>query len=229
MLDKKGSDVMPKTGRPKICVVSRDRDFASFFSLEAQACSCSVITLEAPPEETEHYALIILDDRVGYCFASDCQVITVLAGDRKKLEKKETSGILYWNWPVSIKTVRKTYEALFGTNEELVPNVNETDTREETVFLFSDGSYRILYKNQVISLTENEWRILHTLGEAKGNPISRAQLSTLLSSNAGNAVDVHICHLRKKIEGPFGKRLILTVRNRGYLLKANIIKKAELV
>ncbi len=223
---------MSKTGRPKICVISRDQDMASFFSLEAQACSCAVTVLKAPPEEVGDYGLIFVDDRAGYCFSehSDCQIITVRMKSFKRYDKKEGNGLMVWDWPISVKTLRETYEALWGRCAKSVEKPEpEISMSAETIFLFSDHSCRILYRNQVISLTESEWRILCALGKAEGDSISRIQLSSLISSNVGNAVDVHICHLRKKIEEPFGKKLIFTVRNQGYFIKAKIIEKAELV
>ena len=223
---------MSKTERPSVCVVSRDRDWASFFSLEARACYCTVTILETPPEETGNYDLILLDDRVGYCFSdcSGCRVITVRMKNETPLARTEETGSV-WTWPVSIQLLHETYESLFGrqTPHMAEEKTGERNENEEKIFLFSDGSHRVLYRNQVIVLTESEWMILVALGKGNASPVSREQIGLLLSSDGGNAPDVHICHLRKKLEDPFGKKLICTIRNQGYLLKANMIEKAELV
>ncbi len=69
-----------------------------------------------------------------------------------------------------------------------------------------------------VTLTPAELAILSRLWASRGEPVSRDELSTLLGGG-GNSVDVYICHLRRKIEKPLGRRMITTVRGRGYVLE----------
>jgi len=120
-----------------------------------------------------------------------------------------------WEWPISVLTVRQTYES--SSLEESLP----TKRREwETVaiYLLSEGERRVLYRNRTISLTDREWRILRTLGDAEGKFVSLGALAERMGASDGNAVKVHLCHLRKKLEEPFGIRALETARGRGYRL-----------
>ena len=72
-------------------------------------------------------------------------------------------------------------------------------------------------------MTHSEWLVLKLLSDRGGEPVERSELSLLFEGTQGNIADVHICHLRKKLETPFGIRLIETVRGKGYALKAKSI------
>lgn len=68
-----------------------------------------------------------------------------------------------------------------------------------------------------VALTPAEWAIYGCLAEHRGETVSREVLQALLGTLAGgNRVEVHMCHLRSKLEKPQGVRLIETVRGRGY-------------
>ena len=221
---------MQEKRNAKICVVSEDQDVADFFALEAMALDCSVMVQRKPPEETTSFDLIVLDSRAGYCFSEreTCRVISVLFGEQAQLPKKAEEERVLWYWPVSVQEVREAYLSVLHHDRAEGNDKRNFGEPVETIFFFTDDSYRILYRNQVIHLTENEWRILRHLGEGEGNPLSRETFSSIVDMKGGNALDVHICHLRKKLEDPFGKKLIFTVRNRGYLIKASLKEMAEL-
>ncbi|MCS7023803.1 MAG: response regulator transcription factor [Bryobacteraceae bacterium] len=72
-----------------------------------------------------------------------------------------------------------------------------------------------------IELTAMEFHILDVLARAAGRVVSRDEISTVLYQREATAyersLDVHISHLRKKIEGP-GAPVIKTVRGVGYCL-----------
>ena len=74
-----------------------------------------------------------------------------------------------------------------------------------------------------VELTRREFDLLHYLLENKGKVISR---ESLLDNVWGfdfvgetNAVDVYIRFLRSKIDEPFGKKWIHTVRGVGYVIR----------
>lgn len=80
----------------------------------------------------------------------------------------------------------------------------------------TDGVLSILGKP--VPLTPAEAAILNCLYTRRGEAVSRAELSALLGGG-GNSVEVYICKLRAKIEKPLGRRMILTVRGKGYRLE----------
>ena len=75
---------------------------------------------------------------------------------------------------------------------------------------------------QAIELTRTEFSLLRRLIEAQGQPVSRTELLQSvwnLDFDPGtNVVDVHIRRLRKKVDSPFSRPLIHTVRGSGYAL-----------
>lgn len=70
-----------------------------------------------------------------------------------------------------------------------------------------------------VELTHREYNILETLVRMRGAVVSRATLYEIVvdehDDSMSNLLDVHVCHLRKKL----GKDLIKTVRGRGYILE----------
>lgn len=77
--------------------------------------------------------------------------------------------------------------------------------------------------NVVIKLTLQEFKLLQLLMENKNKVISRSQiLDTVWGINYDsntNVVDVYISYLRNKIDANFNKKLIQTVKGRGYLIR----------
>ena len=76
----------------------------------------------------------------------------------------------------------------------------------------------VVYKNMRIPLTESEWKVLVCLASSEGEAVSRESLRALFDTSDGNISDVYICHLRRKLEDPFGEKMIRTVRGKGYML-----------
>jgi two-component system response regulator CpxR len=75
--------------------------------------------------------------------------------------------------------------------------------------------------NEPVSLTSIEFDILQCLARAAGKVVSRDALATTLyqreASPFERSLDVHISHLRKKLEDG-DEEFIHTVRGSGYLL-----------
>ncbi len=71
--------------------------------------------------------------------------------------------------------------------------------------------------DRAVTLTPAEWAVFVCLYENRGVAVSRETLGELLSGG-GNSVEVYVCHLRRKLEKPLGRRLFGTVRGKGYIL-----------
>ena len=105
------------------------------------------------------------------------------------------------------------------TIKELIPHKKEIALDENKNFtLDSDESSLELFGKKV-HLSKNEYAMLDKLAENVGLPVSREELNKVLSSSVGNMCDVYICHLRAKLESVSDKKLIFTVREKGYMLK----------
>jgi DNA-binding response OmpR family regulator len=75
-----------------------------------------------------------------------------------------------------------------------------------------------------VELTAREFEVLVALARHPGLPVSRAALLAEIWDDdpavSPNVVDVYIGYLRKKLETPRGRRLIRTVRGKGFVLEA---------
>ena len=76
-----------------------------------------------------------------------------------------------------------------------------------------------------IALSAKEFALLETLMRRPGQVLSRFQLLEHAwdgaYENRSNVVDVYIRYLREKIDRPFGRHALETVRGAGYRLRAD--------
>jgi DNA-binding response OmpR family regulator len=96
-----------------------------------------------------------------------------------------------------------------------------------SVLMFEDlrldpATHRVRRGDRPVQLTIKEYQILELLMRRPGEVVWRAEVEEAVWAEAtevtSNAVDVHISHLRRKIDRPGEPRLLHTVRGRGYLL-----------
>ena len=84
--------------------------------------------------------------------------------------------------------------------------------------------HRVTRAGQRIDLTAKEFQLLSLLARRSGEILSRTAIAEAVwdmnfDSNT-NVVDVHIRRLRAKVDDPFERKLIRTVRGAGYVLDA---------
>lgn len=88
--------------------------------------------------------------------------------------------------------------------------------------MLNTGDNTLVYQDQVISLTKNEYRILFTLMKNKGKVVSREKLMEQLwetdSFVDDNTLTVNITRLRKKLESAGLTQFVTTKFGIGYLL-----------
>lgn len=84
------------------------------------------------------------------------------------------------------------------------------------------GMRQVLYRNRRIELTNIEFDVLALLMRSAGRPVSRDQIAAIIYQREASAyersIDVHVSHLRRKLEPDGG--LIRTIRGVGYLFQA---------
>lgn len=85
------------------------------------------------------------------------------------------------------------------------------------------SSRKVTRGGREIALSAKEFSLLESLMRHKGSVLSRAQLENQVwdydFDGGSNVIDVYIRYLRRKIDDPFEKKLIHTVRGAGYVLK----------
>ena len=74
-----------------------------------------------------------------------------------------------------------------------------------------------------VALTDSEFRVLQTLADSLGAPVDRAALLEALygpdESRSSKIVEVHLGHVRRKLQGLTGVDLIENRRGRGWILR----------
>jgi two-component system copper resistance phosphate regulon response regulator CusR len=80
---------------------------------------------------------------------------------------------------------------------------------------------RVTRQQQVITLTNKEFALLHLFLRREGDVLSRAQIASevwdMNFDSDTNVVDVAIKRLRSKVDTPYPIKLIHTVRGIGYV------------
>jgi DNA-binding response OmpR family regulator len=85
------------------------------------------------------------------------------------------------------------------------------------------AAHTVIRAGRPVELTSREFALLEFLMRREGDVVSRTELlehvwdQNFLGST--NIVDVYVSYLRRKLEVPFGRPLIRTVRGVGYVLE----------
>lgn len=79
-----------------------------------------------------------------------------------------------------------------------------------------------------LALTSREFGLLEYLLRHQGHIVSREMIARDVWNESGrytpldNVIDVHIARLRQKLDGPFGKKLLHTIRGVGFVLREEV-------
>lgn len=137
--------------------------------------------------------------------ASGEHAFTLLVGEAA--EKGGADACL--SRPFSLSSLREAVAAFFPPSD-----VAKKEKAPTGLSVICDG---VLLFGEKIRLSPAELAVISALYEAGGEPVSRERLNTLLGMN-GNAADVYICNIRKKLAAAGGAGLVVTYRSRGYAL-----------
>ena len=84
---------------------------------------------------------------------------------------------------------------------------------------------RVWHGETEVALSPKEFALLETFMRRPGQVLSRFQLLEhawdFAYENRSNVVDVYVRYLREKIDRPFGRERLETVRGFGYRLRAD--------
>ena len=204
-------------------IISNDERFSRMISLELSEIGVeSVTNLDSSDISAEMFAVVDLDTCQEDQLSEVSSNVTVIgysrmpegeAGNMAEL----CNTVLRRPFPIS------TFLSYFGHTEKIRQTIRVTnkDIREPqnnklTVDVESKNAY---WGDEVISLSENECKVLSLLCQNRGETVNRETIDMLLGAEESNMGDVYVCHLRKKIDHKLGLKLIYTVRGKGYMLK----------
>jgi len=87
---------------------------------------------------------------------------------------------------------------------------------------------KVFREGKELTLTAREFDLLEYLLRQQGRVVSREMLArdvwqeTARYTPLDNVIDVHIAHLRRKVDEPFKKRILHTVRGVGFVLREEV-------
>ncbi len=85
------------------------------------------------------------------------------------------------------------------------------------------GAHRVQRAGRVVALTRKEFVLLEYLMRNAGQVLSRTMITEKVwdygFDSHSNVIDVHIAHLRRKIDRDFERKLLHTVKGVGYVLE----------
>ena len=119
------------------------------------------------------------------------------------------------------------FEELLARIRVMLRKQGEVRPQEE-IFTVADltvncKNHEVSRAGNIVELSSKEFALLQYMVRNKGKVLSRDQIEQHIWDydymGSSNMVDVYIRYLRKKIDEPFEKKLIQTVRGAGYVLK----------
>jgi len=147
-------------------------------------------------------------------------MLTAKDGEFDQAEALETGSDDYVTKPFSFVVLMARLRAL----------VRRTRPAQRPVQHFGDlevdlASRRCRRAYQEVTLTGRQFAVLALLAERAGQAVSKSEIAGVVWDDVYdldlNVVEVHVSALRRKIDKPFGRSGIETVRGAGYRLRAD--------
>ena len=172
---------------------------------------------------------ILLPGRNGYQICADLRasgdwtpilMLTAKDGDLDEAEGLDTGADDYLTKPFSFPVLLARVRALLrrSARRDLAP-VSAGDLRVET------AERRVFRGDTEVAVTTREFDVLHFLVRRVGEVVSKAEILDGVwdfgFDGDPNIVEVYVARLRKKIDVPFGRHALETVRGAGYRVTAD--------
>jgi two-component system OmpR family response regulator len=162
----------------------------------------------------------LLETLRGQQITTPVMFLSALSGVDDRVRGLHAGGDDYLTKPFAFSELLARVEALSRRGRSDTPS-----TKLEVGDLEVDLLARIVKRaGQKIELQPREFRLLEFLARHVGQVVTRTMLLEGVwdyhFDPQTNVIDVHVSRLRQKIDKPFGTALIHTVRNAGYMLRA---------
>lgn len=191
----------------KIAIISKNDKIRDFFRLEALNLGFSIDCFEKVGIHTDLscYDLSIIDiDTIDQ---------KPLNPSKKEITVSEKNTLTDISYPINVSDIQKIYLSILNQNE-LISEMKEPN--DFKIIFYKDEKNVISIKNKKYLLSDAEYNLLKLLCKNYPNAILREDIDKMFSYTNSNISDVYICKLRKKLEEPLDKKLISTVRSKGY-------------
>jgi len=147
-------------------------------------------------------------------------MLTAKDGEWDQVEALDTGADDYLTKPFSFAILLARVRALLRRGAGERPTIIEAGD-----ITLDPASKRVARDGTVIEVTAREFAVLEFLMRRKGDVVSKREVLDGVwdfdFDGDPNIVEVYIGHLRNKIDRPFGRAAIETLRGSGYRLAAN--------
>lgn len=221
----------------KVLVIEDDPTVGQFVKrgLEEHRWSVDLVTDGEEGEEralAEPYDLVILDMRLptrpglevlhrlrARGFQTPVLVLTAQDAVDAKVETLRAGADDYVTKPFAFEELLARVEVLSRRPREISAPVLRVADLE-----LDQNTHEVRRAGELIELTPKEYAVLEYLMRHAGRVMSRTLITEYVwgyhFDTGTNILDVVINHLRKKIDAPFDRKLIHTVRGVGYVIRA---------
>ena len=170
---------------------------------------------------------IMLPKRNGYRVCADLRdagvttpilMLTAKRGEFDEAEAFETGADDYLGKPFTFMILLARARALLRRSTSLGPNESERMQRGDTIVDLRQ--HRVWRGDTEISVTARELALLAAIVKASPDPVSKTDLLEDVwgrdFEGDPNVIEVYVGYLRKKLDVPFGRASLQTVRGVGY-------------
>lgn len=226
------------TSLPKILYVEDDRNISGALAQALQASYDIDIAhsgkLALYKTDTEDYEAIVLDlnlpDMSGFIVCQQLRErgvnapILILSGESSVLTKinlLDAGANDYLTKPFSLGELKARLRVLARYNSKIDKTCYQITVGDLTL---DRQTFKVMRGDCEIILRRKEFALLECLMAHAGNVVTRDMLVHSVWHNPNelwtNTVDVHIKHLRDKVDRPFDGSFIQTVHGLGYKIEA---------
>ena len=195
----------------EIAVVSKNKVLSRLIELEAASCGAATKLFTSVPKDTDGFSVVFVDvDSVEISATRfGANVIEISTGFAEDSSRR-------LSYPPSLIAIR---EYILSSGQIKVIRKKVEPVADKRIAYFDHRKSLVRIDGEEYPLSEYEMKLLCYLCDRATEAVSRAELSELLGAEKGNICDVYVCHLRKKLEKNGDRRVIYTVRNKGYMTK----------
>ena len=142
---------------------------------------------------------------------SSSKKIAILNNDTERLSARFDQAFTF---PFSLSAFRGALLDIISKEDHAITNA---DTSNKKCFVCDPDKMGVYFGESYIPLSVYEFKLLSLLCENSGKCVSKNDILSLFEESSSNIAEVYICHLRNKLEIPFGTKVIYTVRGKGYM------------
>ncbi len=204
-------------------ILSQEERFSRMLSLELSDIGVDTVSeFDSTESEDSLFAVVDLDTYPPDALTLlpiNAKVICYSRKSSEEIGELPAICVAFLRRPFQIST----FLSHFGHTERIRQTVRITNKEisepKINKLTVDQDSKNARWGDEVIPLSENEYKVLSLLCQNRGEAVNRETIDMLLGADESNMGDVYVCHLRRKIDHKLGLKLIYTIRGKGYMLK----------